>query len=211
MKIQRMKADTGTRSTVRALMLVSLFSLTTLSMGASGETMTEDTSPLTAQDWIDYLQLEGHIEGGFFRRIYQADHRPMLRTEQGERYLMTSIYYLLSAQSPIGHFHLNRSDIMHVFVAGDPITYHLIDDETGEYRQVVLGDDIRNGQTPTMMVRGGTWKASEVPANGEAGFGLITEVVSPGFDYSDMTLGKKQDLLARFPQHQDRILRLTHD
>lgn len=173
--------------------------------------MADKKEPLTAQDWIDHLQLEGHVEGGFFRRIFQADHRPMLETEQGERYLMTSIYYLLSAQSPIGHFHLNRSDIMHVFVAGDPITYHLIDDETGEYRQVVLGDDIRHGQTPTMMVKGGTWKASQVPADGQAGFGLITEVVAPGFDYADMTLGKKQDLLIRFPQHAALIDGLSQD
>ena len=173
--------------------------------------MADETQPLSAQQWIDHLQLEGHVEGGFFRRIYQADHRPMLPTEHGERYLVTSIYYLLSAQSPVGHFHLNRSDIMHVFVAGDPITYHLIDADSGEYRQVVLGDDILKGQTPTMMVKGGTWKASEVPADGQAGYGLITEVVSPGFDYADMTLGKRALLGAEFPQHLDVIERLTHD
>lgn len=191
------------RSCLRAALLSSFLS--------SGALMAGEPTSLTAQDWIDHLQLEGHVEGGFFRRIYQADQRPMLETEQGPRYLMTSIYYLLSSQSPVSHFHLNRSDIMHVFVAGDPITYHLIDDQTGEYRQVVLGDDIRNGQTPAMMVRGGTWKASEVPADGLAGFGLITEVVSPGFDYADMTLGKRSELLTRFPQHSDLIERLTRD
>ncbi len=193
--------------------MIRLFSRAVLvsSLLSSGALMAGEPTPLTAQDWIDHLQLEGHVEGGFFRRIYQADHRPMLETEQGPRYLMTSIYYLLSSQSPVGHFHLNRSDIMHVFVAGDPITYHLIDDQTGEYRQVVLGDDIRNGQTPAMMVRGGTWKASEVPAEGPAGFGLITEVVSPGFDYADMTLGKRAELLTRFPQHRDLIERVTRD
>ncbi|MFD0532094.1 cupin domain-containing protein [Kitasatospora arboriphila] len=34
----------------------------------------------TAQQWIDSLGLEPHVEGGYFRRTYQADHRPTVRT-----------------------------------------------------------------------------------------------------------------------------------
>lgn len=49
-----------------------------------------------AQDVIKALDLEPHVEGGYFRRTYQADHREMLETTGGPRYLMTSIYYLLT-------------------------------------------------------------------------------------------------------------------
>lgn len=51
---------------------------------------------LTAQQWIDALGLEPHVEGGYFRRTFQADHRPPVRTPRGERLLLTSIHYLLT-------------------------------------------------------------------------------------------------------------------
>jgi len=70
---------------------------------------------ITASNLVAALDLEPHVEGGFFRRTYQADHRDMLETEGGQRFLMTSIYYLLTAESPVGQFHFNQSDILHYF------------------------------------------------------------------------------------------------
>ncbi|MCY0950408.1 cupin domain-containing protein [Streptomyces sp. H27-S2] len=40
---------------------------------------------LTAHHWIDALGLEAHVEGGYFRRTFQADHRPPTRTLDGDR------------------------------------------------------------------------------------------------------------------------------
>ena len=79
---------------------------------------------LSAEELVELLNLGGHVEGGFFRRTYVADYR-LLTPEGDERLSMTSIFYLLAAESPIGHFHLNRSDIVHYFHMGDPITYYL--------------------------------------------------------------------------------------
>ena len=56
---------------------------------------------------IRELQLESHVEGGYFRRTFQADHRARVETETGPRYTLTSIYYLLTHDSRIGHWHLN--------------------------------------------------------------------------------------------------------
>ena len=67
--------------------------------------MTPDR--LTAEAVAEQLQLDGHMEGGFFRRTYESDYR-LLTPGGDERLSMTSIFYLLAAQSPIGHFHLNR-------------------------------------------------------------------------------------------------------
>jgi predicted cupin superfamily sugar epimerase len=47
-------------------------------------------------------------------------------------------------------------------------------------------------------VEGGTWKASHLS---DGNYGLVSEAVSPGFDYRDMTLGRLDALLERFPQH----------
>src|SRR5690606_40803653 len=74
---------------------------------------------------IDTLGLDAHVEGGYFRRHYEPGSGRRLATEHGQRFSMTCIYYLLTADSPIGHFHRNRSDIMHFFHAGDPLTYYL--------------------------------------------------------------------------------------
>lgn len=170
------------------------------SRAQSGDTMVPN-----AQQLIDSLGLEAHVEGGYYRRTFQADHRPRVATEQGERYTLTSIYYLLSESSPIGHWHLNRSDILHYYHLGAPITYHLIHPD-GRYETVVMGPDPTQGQQLQLVVRGGIWKASELPAGA---YGLISEAVAPGFDFADMTLGERATLLKQFPRHRAVIERLT--
>ena len=171
--------------------------------------MTESNQPLTASELIRTLDLQPHPEGGYFRRTFEAKHRKSVATEHGERPPLTSIYYLLTADSPIGHFHQNRSDILHFFHAGDPITYYLIDPATRTLTQHTLGNDLHQGQLPQLSVPGGIWKASALPEQGRHGFGLIGEAVSPGFDYADMILGSASDLLRRFPEHRDLIPRLS--
>ena len=155
------------------------------------------------------LKLEGHVEGGFYRRTYQADHRDFVTTPNGERFLMTSIYYMLTSKSPIGHFHLNKSDIMHYYHLGNSIRYTLIY-PNGKLETVVMGSDVTKGEVLQLMVKGGIWKASEL-LNGEYDYGLISEAVTPGFDFADMTLGHKEKLIAQFPEHTILINKLTKD
>ncbi|GAB5415206.1 MAG: cupin domain-containing protein [Congregibacter sp.] len=174
---------------------------------ASEEHEPVKTPPISAAEVIDALQLEGHVEGGFYRRTYEAQDQPRLDTEQGERFSMTSIFYLLTSEGPVGHFHLNRSDIVHYFQLGDPIDYFLIH-EDGQLETRTMGPDPRQGHLLQMTVPGGIWKASRLQ-EGDAGFGLISEAVSPGFDFSDMTLGETQKLLRLFPQHRATINSLS--
>lgn len=162
-----------------------------------------------AQDIINALNLEAHIEGGYFRRTYQTDHRANLETSLGPRYLLTSIYYLLTEQSPVGQFHFNRSDILHYFHLGDPIEYSLIHAD-GSLQTLVMGSDILAGQHLQLHVPGCIWKASRL-LNGPHGFGLISEAVSPGFDFADMEMADRGKLTAQFPQHRALIEKLTRD
>ena len=168
---------------------------------------TADTP--TVEQVVQQLGLEAHVEGGFFRRTYAAEEQPRVSAAQGERYLMTSIYYLLTSQSPVGHFHRNRSDIVHYFHLGDPVTYYLLH-EDGSLQTVVMGSDILAGQKLQLTVPGGVWKASRL-ASGRHGYGLISEAVAPGFDYADMTLGKRDGLKATFPAHGELIGELTRN
>jgi len=157
------------------------------------------TNKPSAEQVAKALNLSGHLEGGFFRRTYQADDYAKLSTDKGERFILTSIFYMLTSQSPIGHFHLNKSDIVHYYHLGDPIRYTMIDAD-GKMEQVIMGSDVSKGELLQLTVKGGVWKASEL-LPGEHGYGLISEAVSPGFDYADMILGTNDLLQAKFPQH----------
>lgn len=162
---------------------------------------------LTKQQIIDQLQLEQHIEGGYFRRTFAAEQRSPIETERGPRLTLSSIFYLLSDDAPIGHWHLNQSDIVHYYHAGNPIDYYLIN-EAGNLKQVTLGHDLLAGHQLQLVVTGGTWKASHLK---EGDYGLISEAVAPGFDFADMTLGQRRELSEQFPQHRDLIARFTKD
>ena len=169
--------------------------------------MSKSAQHPTAQQIIQCLGLKAHMEGGYFRRSYQADQRPKIPTGAGERFLLTSIYYLLTHDSSVGHWHLNESDILHYFHLGDPIEYSLIHSD-GTLQQAVLGANLVEGQQLQMPVAGGVWKTSRL-LPGVYGYGLISEAVSPGFDYSDMTIGNIDTLLEKFPQHRLLIEKFT--
>lgn len=148
------------------------------------------------QALIEKLELQEHIEGGYFSRTYQS---PM---QSGMRPLMTSIYYMLTSNRPIGHFHKNKSDIMHYFHLGSPMEYLTISPE-GKLETFLLGPDISQGHLLQLLVKGGYWKAS-ILKQGE--FGLLSEAVAPGFDYSDMTIAKPDILQTLFPNLWDQIV-----
>jgi predicted cupin superfamily sugar epimerase len=165
---------------------------------------------MTAEQLAKALNLEPHVEGGYFRQTFRADHRPNISTVNGDRVTMTSIYYLLSAQSPIGHFHMNQSDIMHYFHTGDPITYYMLNID-GSLQKTILGPDPTLGHQMQMMVKGGTWKASKISTDGKYGYGLIGEAVAPGFEYADMQLGNTVMLSMQFPLHAQVIEELSRE
>ncbi len=165
---------------------------------------------LSVEDVVESLNLEPHVEGGYFRQTFKSVGDLAIATENGTRTLLTSIYYLLTKASPIGHFHRNTSHIMHYFHFGDPINYYLIYPD-GELKEIILGPDIMSGQLLQFVVPGGVWKASKLDIHGQYGYGLIGEAVAPGFEYEDMQLGKTSDLLQAFPDHQSCIKALSRE
>jgi predicted cupin superfamily sugar epimerase len=159
------------------------------------------SSAMDVDELVRALQLEPHVEGGYFRRTFEASHRDKIDEGSGPRFTMTSIYYLLTEQSRIGHWHLNNSDILHFYHLGEPITYYLIYPDS-RLETVVLGPDPSQGQVLQLAVEGGVWKASHLASGA---YGLISEAVSPGFEYSDMQLGQRDMLLQQFPAHRQVI------
>lgn len=158
----------------------------------------------TAREWIHRLQLEPHIEGGFFRQILKSDVKISENSEQ-KRALYTSIYFLLEKDNP-SHLHQLTADEVWYFHEGSPLTIHLFSAD-GAYRTILLGKNIEGGEHLQAVVPGGTIFGSSV----EEGYALVSCMVSPGFQYEDFRLMKRGEMLEKYPMQREEILRLTRE
>ena len=198
------------RSEPRHILLWVAVLLITFSNVSTSEDMTAVGAPSSISEAvIKALGLAKHIEGGYFRRTFISDYSASEVETSPGRKTMSSIYYLLNSESPVGHFHRNKSDIVHFFHMGDAIVYFLIHPD-GVLEEVTLGHNIEDDHQLQLVVPGGVWKASLLKANGAFGYGLISEAVSPSFNYDDMTLGSSTLLKRDFPQHGDLIDKLSY-
>lgn len=149
---------------------------------------------------IQQLALAPHPkEGGYFKRTYSAPHTT--ETTNGERLCCSAIYYLLTDDQPIGYLHRNHSDIIHYFHCGYPLRYLVITPE-GDLQEHWLGNDLLAGQKPQLLVPGGSWKGSILE---DGDFALISESVSPGFDYADNQLATANEISRDHPQHSPQL------
>jgi uncharacterized protein len=175
-----------------------------------------------ADFWIEKLKLVPHPEGGYFRQTYAADLR--LPREAlpvgfaGPRAASTAIYFLLEGRN-FSAFHRLRSDEVWHFYVGSPLIVHVIHPD-GEYSSILLGNDPEAGQAFQAVVEAGSWFASELaeashpPAKsagrvGQPSWALVGCTVAPGFDFEDFELGKREELVQRYPAHGELIQRLT--
>lgn len=138
---------------------------------------------------VKLLDLEAHVEGGYYKRSYCAK---ALVNENSGQALASSIYYLLTSKNSVGHFHKNKSDILHFHHGIGVIRYYLVS-EQGQLSIIDMGGDLNRGQQLQLMVAGGVWKASELI---EGNMGLISEVVIPEFRFEDMMLANVTDMAA---------------
>ena len=76
--------------------------------------------------------------------------------------------------------------------------YYLIH-PNGSLEHHVMGQNLEKGETMALLVPGGVWKAVALEEKQE--YGLITESVTPGFDYKDMKMASYEEMIQKFPQH----------
>ena len=152
------------------------------------------------EELIRLLDLEEHIEGGYYKRSYCA--KAPVNDSTGQA-LASSIYYLLTNNNSVGHFHKNKSDILHFHHGIGVIRYYLVS-ESGQLSIVDMGSDLNEGQQLQLLVSGGVWKASELI---EGNMGLISEVVIPEFRFEDMILANASDM-ASWDVKEEALMRL---
>jgi predicted cupin superfamily sugar epimerase len=166
--------------------------------------MTKD-----AKYWIDTLGLIPHPEGGYYRETYRSGltiPREALPPQfTGPRLVSTAIYFLLDGQN-FSAFHRLRSDEMWHFYTGAALTVHVIE-AGGHYTELLFGSDHEAGESLQAVVEAGCWFASRV--RDPKSFALVGCTVAPGFDFDDLELGKRSELVKLYPQHQKLIEQLT--
>ncbi|MBP2144030.1 putative cupin superfamily sugar epimerase [Methanococcus voltae] len=149
--------------------------------------------------WVDKLDLEPHIEGGYFKRIYQSSeciHITQLpdyfsndneKTDLEYRYLCTAIYYLLE-KGQVSKFHRIKSDETWHFYAGNSLNIYTI--QNGKIVTNKLGNNLEKGENFQITVPKNTWFAAEPLGD----YTLVGCTVSPGFEYVDFKMATLQDL-----------------
>jgi len=165
----------------------------------------------TAEYWINKLGLEPHPEGGYFRQTYRSG--VVIGCEAlpagfgGSRPVSTAIYFLLEGEN-FSAFHRLRSDELWHFYAGATVEVHVID-ESGDHSEILLGRNAEAGEVFQAVVKAGCWFGSRV-RDGRS-WALVGCTVSPGFDFEDFEMAKRDELVRLYPQHREVIGRLTRN
>ena len=149
--------------------------------------------------WKRKLKLSAHPEGGYFRETYRS--REKVPGGKG-RSCATVIYYLLE-KGQFSAFHRLKSDEIWYFHAGGPLKLFLLEGPS-KARVIELG----TGRFQAVIPKG-TWFAA-CPAP-RSRYSLVSCSVSPGFDFSDFELARRDTFIKKFPRHRKLIGRFTHD
>lgn len=112
---------------------------------------------------------------------------------------------MVTHDSP-SHFHQMKSDEIWYYHSGDPMTMHVID-ETGKYRTTRIGPNLERGEVLSVVMRGG-WVFGASVDSGD--YTLVSCAVVPGFDDADYRILTQSELLGRYPQYRDIILKMAY-
>jgi len=160
-----------------------------------------------AKAHIKKLGLKKHPEGGYFKEVYRSGEK-ILPTHLPKRYkssrnFSTSIYFLLEGKQ-FSSFHLLQSDELWHFYDGSYVLLYIIN-QKGELIIKKLGRD--QDCELQIAIEKQNWFAAKL--ENKKSFALFGCTVSPGFDFEDFELGKRDDLIKKFPQHSSLIKRLS--
>lgn len=152
------------------------------------------------QEIIKQFDMKEHPEGGFYSETYKS----IQKVEGVDRVLMTVIYFLLPSHH-VSKFHRIKSDEFWFFHSGSPLVVHSLTDKG--HLEVVLGNDLANGELPQYLVPKETVFGSSVLQDNS--YSLVSCVVSPGFEFADFELFTKEQLCELFPGNSRVIDMLT--
>jgi predicted cupin superfamily sugar epimerase len=146
-----------------------------------------------ASELIRDLRLEPHPEGGWYRRVWQADSGVEPQDDRGPRPALTAIYYLLTGGA-VGRWHRVRSDELWHYYEGAPLELLRVPPDEFRLERLRLGP-LGPEQEPLRGVPAGWWQA----ARSLGDYSLVGCTVGPGFEFADF------ELLSDRPQIADAL------
>jgi predicted cupin superfamily sugar epimerase len=158
---------------------------------------------MTAEEIKNFLNLEPHPEGGFYRRTYATS--AALDLPRGARPVGTAIYYLIEPGSFSEMHQLDSDEIFH-FYLGDPVEMLQLYPD-GRSALFTLGPDLLAGQHVQLIVPAGVWQGTRLKGGGN--LALLGCTVTPGFDFADFRVGSYSELAAKWSAEAERIRALT--
>lgn len=154
------------------------------------------------RELVETLQLKPHPEGGYYSETFRAHSD--VKTLNGPRSLATTIYFLLTSEN-ISKFHSIAGEEIWYHHEGSPLTVHMLSDRG--YEKVLVGPTNEFGHQPQQLVPEGVVFGSTVDE--PESYALVSCMVVPGFDFRDFKLYQADELLEKWPDQKEIILKLT--
>ncbi|XP_053381544.1 uncharacterized protein LOC123562809 [Mercenaria mercenaria] len=157
------------------------------------------------------LKLDPHPSGaGAFRQLWKGDRDVVFTSKTSHssaRSIGTSIYLLRVAPN-CGQWHKHLSDQGFFWHAGGALNIHMLH-EDGRYSYDVLCDVTTNENcSGHVIIPHDTWYFAVLSP--DASYNLCSEVVMPGFEFEDWSVGSEGDLVEIYPQYNDIIKNITN-
>ncbi|PWK78293.1 hypothetical protein LX99_02133 [Mucilaginibacter oryzae] len=156
----------------------------------------------SAAYYIRTLNLLPHPESGHYKETFRSARQVNRVGAEDVKQACTSIYYLLENDDFSG-FHRIASDELWYFHKGAPLLIHVIGPEGNLISHELSDLDTGNF---SVIVEAGSWFAAKIKTG--AGFTLVSCAVAPGFDFNEFEMAKRDELIVKFPQHQELLTRL---
>jgi uncharacterized protein len=164
----------------------------------------------SAQQIIDHFSMRPlPQEGGWYIETYRAAEK-IARTGldiryHGDRCHSTAILYLLTPDT-CSKMHRVKSDEVFHYHLGDPVNMLWLCPD-GSSRHILIGPDIFNSQMVQVIVPQGVWQGARLADGGQ--WCLMSCTVAPGFEFDDYEHANRNELIARWPDQTENIVKLT--
>ncbi len=142
---------------------------------------------MNAEKIIEELGMLPHPEGGYYKETYRCNEK-IATNDKRQRNVCTAIYFLLRNDEK-SHLHRIKSDEIWFFHQGESLEIILF--ENGQQHSTILGNDLEKGEVPQVLIPANTWFGAQLKDKND--YALVSCTVSPGFDFEDFDLAKKDD------------------
>ena len=138
--------------------------------------------------------------------LYVSTYRSGVKTLEGGPLSTAMIGLYSDSPESLSLFHRLTADEVWHFYGGDPLKLVLLYPD-GSSEDITMGNDFVKGQLVQFVVPAGVWQAGYMVPGGR--YSLFGCTMAPGFTGSCFEAGTTDELLKKYPQRSEEIIRLS--